>query len=84
MPAIVSSIAVTVGVIALLIWALVKQGGGGPLLYETSVTLGKARLQGSALAWAMTRSVTTTIGGWAGAILYQSGAPSSPSSDARD
>lgn len=46
-------------------------------MYETSVTLGQARLQGSALAWAMTRSVTTTIGGWAGYVaqnLLHSGA----------
>lgn len=64
----ISSIAVTVGVLALLVWALAKQGNGGPLMYETSVTLGKARLQGKALAWAMVRSVTTTIGGWAGCV----------------
>lgn len=71
-PAVISSICVTTGVIALLIWALARQGGGGPLLYQTSVTLGKARLEGSALGWAMVKSITTTIGGWAGACLYSS------------
>ncbi|KAL7412540.1 NCS1 nucleoside transporter family [Mrakia frigida] len=71
-PALISSVSVTVGVLALLIWALAKQGGGGPLLYSTQETTGVVPLKGSKLGWYMVRAVTTTVGGWAGAIMYQS------------
>ncbi|KAL7415618.1 NCS1 nucleoside transporter family [Mrakia frigida] len=71
-PALISSIAVTISVIALLVWALAKEGGGGPLFYDTHKTTGVAALKGSKLAWTMARGVTTTIGGWAGGIMYQS------------
>lgn len=67
-PALISSIAVTISVIALLIWALAKEGGGGPLLYQTQKTTGIAPLKGAKLGWAMARGVTTTIGGWAGGV----------------
>jgi NCS1 family nucleobase:cation symporter-1 len=67
-PAVLSSVAVTVGVLALMIWALAKQGGGGPLLLDVSKTLGKPRLKGAALGWAMVKSVSSGIGGWAGCV----------------
>lgn len=67
-PAVISSVYCSISVIALLIWALAKQKGGGPLLYDTQLTTGVPPLKGSALGWAMARSVTTTVGGWAGAV----------------
>lgn len=70
-PAVLSSVCVTVGVLALMIWALAKQGGGGPLLLDVSKTLGKPRLKGAALGWAMVKSVSSGIGGWAGCVLFR-------------
>ena len=64
----ISSIYCTTAVVALLIWALAKQGGGGPLLYDTVKTTGVPKLKGSKLAWTMARSVTTTVGGWSAAV----------------
>lgn len=71
-PAVISSICVTTGVIALLIWMLAREGGGGPLIYETTKTIGVPRLEGAPLVWAMIKSITAGIGGWAGACLYSS------------
>lgn len=81
-PAVVSSVYCTVAVIVLLIWALAKQGGGGPLLYETEAITGVPPLTGAKLAWTMTRSVTTGVGGWAAAVspsLYEKDRPTSSS-----
>lgn len=71
-PAVISSIAVTLGVLALMIWIIVKQGDGGPLLYTTEKVTGIKPLKGAALAWAFIRAVGTTVGAWGGGILYAS------------
>ncbi|KAE9405158.1 hypothetical protein BT96DRAFT_1015817 [Gymnopus androsaceus JB14] len=71
-PAIISSVVVTIAAFAIFIWALVKQGDVGPLWKTPEVVYGTDRLTGSQLSWAMMRMVTSGIGGWAGGILYQS------------
>ncbi|RDB26775.1 Allantoin permease [Hypsizygus marmoreus] len=71
-PAIVSSIIVAIAAFALFIWALVKQGGGGPLFSNPEAVYGVGDLKGATLAWAFVRLINSGIGGWAGGILYQS------------
>jgi NCS1 family nucleobase:cation symporter-1 len=48
-PALVFSTTTIVAVVALLVWALVKNGGGGPLLNETQQVIGVKKLEGAAL-----------------------------------
>lgn len=43
-----------------------------PLLTTPETVYGIGELKGAALGWAMTRMITSGIGGWAGGILYQS------------
>ncbi|EPQ55582.1 hypothetical protein GLOTRDRAFT_138462 [Gloeophyllum trabeum ATCC 11539] len=71
-PAIVSSVIVTIAALAIFIWALAKQGNAGPLWSEPQEIYGVPKLEGSKLSWAMMRIITSGIGGWAGGILYQS------------
>ncbi|KIJ46308.1 hypothetical protein M422DRAFT_165532 [Sphaerobolus stellatus SS14] len=72
-PAIISSVIVTIAAFAIFIWALAKQGNVGPLWNNPEEVYGVGRLTGSTLSWAMMRMVNSGIGGWAGGILYQSG-----------
>ncbi|KAJ8521119.1 hypothetical protein ONZ45_g2166 [Pleurotus djamor] len=72
-PAIASSVIVTIAAFAIFIWALAKQGNVGPLWHNPEEVYGIGRLQGSALSWTIMRLITSGIGGWAGGILYQSG-----------
>lgn len=71
-PAIASSVVVTIAAFTIFIWALAKQGDVGPLWKTPEVVYGVPRLTGSQLSWTMMRMVTSGIGGWAGGILYQS------------
>ncbi|KAF5309169.1 hypothetical protein D9619_012709 [Psilocybe cf. subviscida] len=71
-PAMVSSVLVTIAAFTLFIWALAKQGNVGPLWNDPETVYGVGRLSGSKLSWAMMRMITSGIGGWAGGILYQS------------
>ncbi|KAF8903680.1 permease for cytosine/purines, uracil, thiamine, allantoin-domain-containing protein [Gymnopilus junonius] len=72
-PALLSSVAVTVAAFALFIWALAKQGNGGPLFTNPEEIEGIGKLNpGSMLGWVMVHCITSGIGGWAGGILYQS------------
>ncbi|KAF5326815.1 hypothetical protein D9619_004458 [Psilocybe cf. subviscida] len=71
-PAMVSSVLVTIAAFSLLIWALVKQGNVGPLWNNPEEVYHVGKLHDSTLSWAMMRMVTSGIGGWSGGILYQS------------
>ncbi|KAF5364301.1 hypothetical protein D9756_001139 [Leucocoprinus leucothites] len=71
-PAVISSVIVTIAAFAIFIWALVKQGNVGPLWHNPETETGQARLSGSKLSWAMMYMITRGVGGWAGGILYQS------------
>ncbi|KAG6816617.1 hypothetical protein H0H87_004623 [Tephrocybe sp. NHM501043] len=69
-PAIVSSVAVTIAAFAIFIWALAKQGNGGPLFSDPEAVYGAEKLRpGTMLGWVMIRCVTSGIGGWAGGIV---------------
>ena len=60
-------------VFAMFIWALAKEGGGGPLLSQPSQLSGVDPLSGgSQLGWAMAYGVSSTIGGICAGILNQS------------
>ncbi|KAH7913086.1 NCS1 nucleoside transporter family [Hygrophoropsis aurantiaca] len=72
LPAIISSIIVSITAVGIFIWALVKQGNGGPLFSEPEAISGVGKLQGVQLAWIMVKCINSGIGGWAGGILYQS------------
>ncbi|KAJ8076626.1 hypothetical protein PM082_001049 [Marasmius tenuissimus] len=71
-PAILSSVIVTIAAFAIFIWALAKQGNVGPLWTDPEEVYGIGRLHGSQLSWTMMRMISSGIGGWAGGILYQS------------
>ncbi|KAL1758225.1 permease for cytosine/purines, uracil, thiamine, allantoin-domain-containing protein [Schizophyllum commune] len=68
-PAMVSSIIVTVAAVTIFIWALAKQGGPGPLYNNPEAVYGVEHLQGSALAWTVVRLIVSHIGAWSGGIL---------------
>ncbi|KAF8873056.1 hypothetical protein CPB84DRAFT_1854172 [Gymnopilus junonius] len=66
-PALLSSVAVMVAAFALFIWALAKQGNGGPLFTNPEEIEGIGKLNpGSMLGWVMVHCITSGIGGWAG------------------
>ncbi|KAK0236921.1 NCS1 nucleoside transporter family [Armillaria nabsnona] len=69
---IISSVIVIIAALSVFIWAVIKQGNGGPLISNPETVYGIGELKGAALGWAMTRMITSGIGGWAGGILYQS------------
>lgn len=71
-PAIVSSVIVTIAAFAIFIWALAKQGNAGPLINHSESIYGVEKLEGSQLGWAMTRMITSGIGGWAGGVGHMS------------
>ncbi|KAJ3554747.1 hypothetical protein NM688_g2946 [Phlebia brevispora] len=71
-PAIISSALVTVTAFCVFIWALAKQGNGGPLFNNPEAVYGVGHLEGSTLGWVMMRCITSGIGAWSGGILYQS------------
>ncbi|KAG6818760.1 hypothetical protein H0H93_002065 [Arthromyces matolae] len=68
-PAIISSICVTITAFSIFIWALAKQGNGGPLFSNPEAIYGIGKLSpGSVLGWVMMRCITSGIGGWAGGV----------------
>ena len=72
-PFLVGSIVMTVTTFAIFIWALAKQGGGGPLLSHPSDLSGVQPLSGgSQLGWAMAYGISSTIGSISAGILNQS------------
>ena len=72
-PFLYGSIIMTVTVFAIFIWALAKEGGGGPLLNHPSELSGVEPLTGgSRLGWAMAYGISSTIGGICAGILNQS------------
>ncbi|KAL1693530.1 permease for cytosine/purines, uracil, thiamine, allantoin-domain-containing protein [Schizophyllum commune] len=72
-PAMVSSIIVTVAAITIFIWALAKQGGPGPLYNNPEAVYGVGHLQGSALAWTVVRLIVSHIGAWSGGARVLNG-----------
>ncbi|GAA95114.1 uncharacterized protein L969DRAFT_18861 [Mixia osmundae IAM 14324] len=72
-PFAVATIGVTLSSFSLLIWALAKQGGGGPLLSRPSELSGASEVPtGSELVWTMVYGISSTVGGAASAALNQS------------
>jgi NCS1 family nucleobase:cation symporter-1 len=71
-PAIISSVIVTIAAFSIFIWAIIKQGDGGPLINNPEAVYGIETPNGSKLGWLMMRMITSGLGGWAGGILYQS------------
>ncbi|RPD58302.1 NCS1 nucleoside transporter family [Lentinus tigrinus ALCF2SS1-7] len=72
-PFLYGSIIMTVAVFAIFIWALAKEGGGGPLLNHPSQLSGVEPLTGGTkLGWAMAYGISSTIGGISAGILNQS------------
>lgn len=71
-PAMVSSVIVTVAAFSIFIWALAKERGPGPLYDNPEAVYGVEHLHGSNLAWTMVRLIVSHVGAWSGGILYQS------------
>ena len=72
-PFLFGSIIMTVTTFVIFIWALAKEGGGGPLLNNPSALSGVTPLSGgSELGWAMAYGISSTIGGICAGILNQS------------
>lgn len=71
-PFMVGSILMTIATFSIFIWALAKEGGGGPLLRHPNMFSGAAPLSGSQLGWAMVYGVSSTIGSISAGILNQS------------
>ncbi|KAJ7082975.1 NCS1 nucleoside transporter family [Mycena epipterygia] len=68
-----ATLSITVTALAMLVWALAKEGGGGPLISDPAVFLGVDNVpRGSELAWKMILGITTNIGGICAGILNQS------------
>ncbi|KAK7445174.1 hypothetical protein VKT23_009605 [Stygiomarasmius scandens] len=64
---------ITVTAFAMFIWALAKEGGGGPLLSDPSGFLGIDQVpKGSELGWKMILGITTQIGSISAGIMNQS------------
>ena len=68
LPALVSSGAAIVAAFSIFIWALVKQGNGGPLFSNPEAVYGVDKLKGSQLGWVMMRCITSGIGAWSGGV----------------
>lgn len=64
----ISSVFVTIAAVSLFIWALAKQGNGGPLFENPQAVEGVDPLVGSKLGWMMMRLITSGIGGWSGGV----------------
>ncbi|KAI0822158.1 NCS1 nucleoside transporter family [Trametes gibbosa] len=72
-PFLVGSIIITITTFSMFVWALAKEGGGGPLLSNPSELSGAEPLgSGAKLGWAMAYGISSTIGGISAGILNQS------------
>ncbi|KAI0325978.1 NCS1 nucleoside transporter family [Cubamyces sp. BRFM 1775] len=72
-PFLVGSIIITIATTAIFIWAVAKEGGGGPLLSRPSTFVGVTAPNSSAkLGWAMAYGISSTIGSTSAGILNQS------------
>ncbi|RPD56817.1 NCS1 nucleoside transporter family [Lentinus tigrinus ALCF2SS1-7] len=72
-PFLCGSIIMTFAVFAIFIWALAKDGGGGPLLNHLSELSGVEPLTGGTkFGWAMAYGISSTIGSTSAGILNQS------------
>ncbi|KAI0631663.1 NCS1 nucleoside transporter family [Trametes polyzona] len=72
-PFLVGSVVITITTFCMFVWALAKEGGGGPLLSHPSELSGVEPLSsGSKLGWAMAYGVSSTIGSICAGILNQS------------
>ncbi|KAJ6554889.1 NCS1 nucleoside transporter family [Mycena vulgaris] len=68
-----ATVSITITAFAMFIWALAKEGGGGPLISDPAVFLGVGNIpKGSDLAWKMVLGITTNIGSICAGILNQS------------
>ncbi|KAF5374313.1 hypothetical protein D9758_004633 [Tetrapyrgos nigripes] len=68
-----ATLSITVTAFAMFIWALAKEGGGGPLLSDPTTFMGLDSIpKGSDLAWKMVLGITTQIGSICAGILNQS------------
>lgn len=66
---------ITVTALGMFIWALAKEGGGGPLISNPAAVIGVDSVpKGSDLGWKMVLGITTNIGSVSAGILNQSGA----------
>ncbi|KAH9939657.1 NCS1 nucleoside transporter family [Epithele typhae] len=72
-PFLFGSVIMTIMVFVFFIWALVTQGGGGPLLDDPSALSGVDPITNSTrLGWAIAYGISSTIGGICAGILNQS------------
>ncbi|PVI06159.1 putative uracil permease [Periconia macrospinosa] len=71
-PFFIASTTVATTVFVLLIWSVVRAGGGGALLADGSSVSGVTPARGSQLGWAFVAAVTTNIGGIATHMWSQS------------
>ncbi|KAH9895754.1 NCS1 nucleoside transporter family [Cubamyces lactineus] len=72
-PFLIGSIVITITTFSIFVWAVAKEGGGGPLLSHPSKFSGVQPLTGGAkLGWAMAYGVSSTIGSICAGILNQS------------
>ncbi|KAI0641784.1 NCS1 nucleoside transporter family [Trametes meyenii] len=72
-PFLVGSVIITITTFSMFVWAMAKEGGGGPLLSQPSQLSGVEPLSGGArLGWAMVYGITSTIGSICSGILNQS------------
>ena len=72
-PFLFGSIIMSITVICIFIWALAKEGGGGPLLTNPSALSGVTPITSSTeLGWAMAYGISSTLGGICAGILNQS------------
>ncbi|KAI0357099.1 NCS1 nucleoside transporter family [Trametes cingulata] len=72
-PFLVGSVVITVTTFCMFVWALAKQGGGGPLLSHPRELSGAKPIKGgSRLGWAMAYGISSTIGSICAGILNQS------------
>lgn len=63
-PLVTSAILTSITCIILFIWSLARAGGGGPLLHSEGLAqAGLVPAKGSALAWAIFRGISASIGG---------------------
>ncbi|KAF5374308.1 hypothetical protein D9758_004634 [Tetrapyrgos nigripes] len=68
-----ATLSITVTAFAMFIWALAKEGGGGPLLSDPTRFMGLDNVpKGSDLAWKMVLGITTQIANISAGILNQS------------
>lgn len=67
-----SSFIVIIAAFSIFIWALAKQGNGGPLFSNPEAVYGAGRLQGSQLGWVMMRCITSGVGAWSGGVRLRS------------